>query len=232
MVKTALQPVDEIRKNVYDQMYWDSRVDYSNINVEVSVPDGKITLTGSVPNQTARRHAEAAALRAEGAEKVDNQLHIKYNDNVPVPSDLDVERNVRDIIRWNSGIDASLIGVTVNAGYVTLEGTVCSYYQKYRAEELAADVIGVLRIDNRVTVVPTQSYYDEEIAKSIIGNLKNQLGADADSLTVMVREGIVTITGFVPDRLADLATENIVRHTRGVIDIHDHLVISRKTGKR
>jgi osmotically-inducible protein OsmY len=232
MVKTALQPVDEIRKNVYDQMYWDSRVDYSNINVEVSVSDVKVTLTGSVPNQAARRHAEAAALSAPGVRKVDNQLHIKYNDNIPVPSDLDVERKVRDIIRWNSGIDASRIGVAVNAGYVTLEGTVCTYYQKYRAEELAADVIGVMKIDNRVTVVPTESYYDEEIAKNIIGNLKNLLGADAGSLTVMAREGIVTLTGFVPDRLAFMAAENIVRHTRGVVDIHNHLVIAGEPGER
>lgn len=230
MVQTALQPADQIRKNIFDRFYWDSRVDdYANIDVEID-SNGEVTLRGSVPGPASRHAAEQDAQLVPGVRMVHNQLRIKYNDNMKIPNDREVESNIRSILKWNSAIDDSKLQVTVNSGYTTLQGTVCSYYQKSRAQELAADVIGVMKIDNRIAVVPSSAHSDEEIANNLIEALKNIMGADADSLTVMVKEGIATLSGTVPDTISYYAVANISRHIRGIIDVHSLLSVS--DGKR
>jgi osmotically-inducible protein OsmY len=224
MVKTALQPADQIRKTILDRFYWDSRVDdFSNVDIEVQ--NEKVTLVGSVPTHASRRFAEIDALSVPGVRTVNNQLHVKFNDNIKIPSDLEVESNIHSILKWNSSIDDSRMKVTVNAGYVILEGTVPSYYQKTRAQELAADVIGVAKLDNRLGVTPGCALADEEIATSAVDMIKKILGADADHLTVMVKKGIITLSGSVPDMIAYHAISNIARHHKGVVDVHNLLTV-------
>lgn len=223
MVKTMLPQNENLKKNIFDRFYWDTRVESSNIDVEVS--EGHVTLVGSVPTNTARRAAEADALSVPGVRSLKNQLKIKFSSHFKIPSDLEVESNIRDIIRWNSHIDSSKLTITVVRGYVTLEGIVSSYYQKHRIRDLTSDVIGVLEIDDRITVVPLSVPSDRELADNVIATLHNELGSDANSLTVMVRTGIVTLTGTMPDRLAFNAAENTIRHLRGVVDVHNHLAI-------
>ena len=243
MVQTALPITEQVRKNVFDRFYWDARLlDFANIDVEVEpfsaekgtsrgrgMPDAgvKVTLKGSVRTAQSRGYAEDDVRSVPGVKSVDNRLAVKPSDNLVIPSDRDLELNVKNIIRWNSGIDSSRISVSVSGGFITLEGTVCSYYQKFRAQELAADVIGVTRIDNRLTVVPRDSRADEEIARNIIGTLKDVLGLDAGSLTVMVDKGTVTLTGTVPDEIAYAGAENAVRRTRWVVDLHNLMSIEK-----
>jgi osmotically-inducible protein OsmY len=219
-MQTALQPDDHIKKDVFDRLYWDARItDFSNIDVGVS--GGKVILEGSVQTFQARRYAERDAMGVKGVKSVDNRLAIKYSGGLRVPSDLDVARNIENIIRWNSVIAPEKMRISVNGGFVTLEGIVHSYYQKFRAEELTSDVIGVTRIENRLAVVPLVSYWDEYIAERIVTSLSNRLGRDVSTLTVMVKEGAVTLTGTLPDRITGDAIENILRHMRGIVAYHN-----------
>ncbi len=56
-------------------------------------------------------------------------------------------------------------------------------------------------------------------------DLKTLLGSEVDRVTVMVREGIVTLTGTVRDMLSFNAVCTIVRGVRGVADLHNHLSV-------
>jgi osmotically-inducible protein OsmY len=213
---------DEIRKRIFDMFYWDVRVDYANIGVELH--DGTALLTGSVPSASARLAAEKDALNVRGVRSVDNRLKVHFTGDIPLPSDAEIESRVAQVIRWNSNVDERRISITANAGLVTLTGTVHSYYQKVHAAELATDIIGVFAVDNRLAVVPTRSTTDEEVGNDIVATLKNNLGRDADSLTVMVKDGIAALTGYVPDQLAFNAAQNLVSHVRGVVDVNNLLI--------
>lgn len=43
---------EKIKKNVTDQLYWDHRVDASDVQIEVD--EGVVTLSGNVPSFTAK----------------------------------------------------------------------------------------------------------------------------------------------------------------------------------
>jgi hypothetical protein len=53
-----------------------------------------------------------------------------------------------------SGLDAGAVDVTVVAGVVALEGAVATRAEKWALEEIAAGVLGVVDVDNRLRVDP------------------------------------------------------------------------------
>lgn len=66
---------DRIREDVNDRLTDDAHIDASGI--QVSVKDGEVTLTGTVENRFAKRHAEDLAERISGAKHVQNNLRVQ-----------------------------------------------------------------------------------------------------------------------------------------------------------
>jgi osmotically-inducible protein OsmY len=216
-------PTPRIKQNVEDQLYWDSRIDESNVTVEVT--DRKVTLIGSVPTYTAKQAAETDAWVVPGVVSVKNQIAVKYPSAVSVPTDDEIGANIKNVFIWNPVIDETDINVNVTAGIVTLKGTVDSFWKKKRAEELALDMRGVLDVTNELSVVPTKGFVDESIAKDIISALERNVNVNVDNIDVEVKEGIVTLTGTVPNWYGFLAAHDAALYTPGVVDVENYLTV-------
>jgi hyperosmotically inducible protein len=65
---------EEIKRDLIDELYWDYRVDASDVKAGVS--DGKVTLTGTVPSYYARGRAHDSAAYTLGVLEVDNQIVV------------------------------------------------------------------------------------------------------------------------------------------------------------
>jgi osmotically-inducible protein OsmY len=77
-----------------------------------------------------------------------------------VRSDARVLEDVCDRLMWHPEIDAGEIEVTVNAGEVTLSGTVEDRHTKRLAEDIVEDVAGVKDVSNRLRVGLTSAVTD------------------------------------------------------------------------
>jgi hypothetical protein len=66
---------ERIQEDINSRLTDDGYVDASNI--EVSVKDGEITLTGTVPDKSSKRRAEDIAELVSGVNNVENRLRIK-----------------------------------------------------------------------------------------------------------------------------------------------------------
>ncbi len=216
---------EEKKKDIVDAMYWDSRVDASDVSVRVD--DSEATLHGTVPSFRARRAAEDDAWSVSGIYNVNNQLNVRYT--APPPPDADIQANVESVLLWNADIDSTRIDVSVDTGIVTLNGTVDTYWQRWRAENLAKDVNGVLEVINELTVVPGESILDENIANQIIRAYERNSIIDPDSVTVKVENGEVTLTGEVSSWYAHMRAEEIAAATLGVIFVENLLVVVEPT---
>jgi osmotically-inducible protein OsmY len=217
------QTDEEIKKDVVDQLYWDSRVDASEVNVKVD--DGKVMLEGSVPSYTAKGAASSDAWTINGVNIVENDLEVKYPETVTVPSDEEIKTDVETSLSLNINIDISDINISVTAGIVTLEGTVDAYWKKTRAESIASGISGVLDVINKLTIVPTKNFVDKDIAEDLVSSISRNYRVSIDEVDVKVENGIVTLTGTVPDWDAYRAVLDATEFTAGVIDIEDNLII-------
>jgi osmotically-inducible protein OsmY len=212
---------EDKKKEIVDVLYWDSRVDASDI--AVMVEDSKATLAGRVPSFWAREVAEENAWSVKGILSVNNQLTVNYP--VPVPTDAELKLNI-DTLLHNSVIDASKISVSVDAGIITLKGTVDTFWQSWRVENMVKDVNGALDVVNELTVVPTESPLDEEIAQRIVQAFKSSILIDPDAVTVKVDTGEVTLTGVLPSRYTRMRAEELAASTLGVISVNNRIDVT------
>jgi osmotically-inducible protein OsmY len=213
---------EKIKKQVVDQLYWDSRVDASNIEVEVE--GGEVVLTGDVLSYSARQAATSTVWSIDGVTAVDNRLSVEYPSTIEFPSDAEVRSNIESILLWNTEIDSSEIAISVQDHIVNLEGTVDSYWKKVRAADLA-DVTGVFEVVNKLAVVPTEDYVDEDIAGDVTDALDRNLHVNVDDVTVKVKDGEVTLTGTVSSWTAYRSAEDSAFYTLGVRDVDNRLTI-------
>ncbi len=213
---------EQIKKEVVDSLFWDSRVDASA--VKVTVFDGCVRLEGLVPSSLAKAAATEDAEIISGVLAVDNDLSIAVRAR-PQFDDESLTAAIRHVLEWHAHVDASGISVSVDGGHVTLEGSVRYYWEKLIAEDATAAISGVVEVTNTLTVVPTDSILDKTIGENIIAALERQPLVDVNAIDVSVRQGVVTLSGRVPTTAARHAARHAARYTAGVIDLKDNIVI-------
>lgn len=214
---------ETIKKEVVDQLFWDNRVEADDVTVHVD--NGSVTLKGTVPTHGARSSAVTDTWMIDGVTNVEDQIEVELSPTVDVPSDAEIASNIQNILSWNTDIDVMDIDVSVEGGVVTLEGTVDEYWKKWKAVELASDVSGVIDVIDEMTVVPTGSFIDKDIAETIRDAFERNLYIDADDITVEVEHGNVTLTGVVPTNFVRSKAGDIASYTAGVVDVHNNLVV-------
>jgi len=215
---------EKIKRDIVDQLYWDGRVDASDIHVAIA--DGNVVLRGTVPTYGASKAAETGAWTVSGVRSVDNNIAVKHKGSLRIPTDQEIRKDIEMILDWNPDIDAVGIKISVDGGEVILEGSVSSYWEKKRAEDLCGLIVGVREITNSLLVVPSESVLDQAIADGIAKALARNPHIYADSIDITVRDGVVTLSGSVPNRTAFEAAQEAAQYSLGVVEIYNKLKIS------
>lgn len=116
-----------------------------------------------------------------------------------VNSDLKLQEEITNELKWEPSIPSSNIGVVVHDGVVTLTGYVETFAHKWRIEEIVQRINGlktiVIKID--VKLFPGTDRCDADIARSANNVLRWSNDLRNNSVTVMVESGWITLTGFV-----------------------------------
>lgn len=133
-------------------------------------------------------------------------------------ADIDIKRDVEEELRSNPDIDATDVAVAVKGGVVTLSGFVRSYSQKLEAERTAKRVAGVVGVANDIEVrLPIFNQRpDPEIARDAVAAIQNDLPYSSDHIRVVVKDGWITLEGWVEWNYQRQRAETAVRRLRGV----------------
>ena len=215
---------EQIKKDIVDHLYWDNRVDASNL--QVGVNDGIATLKGRVPSFFALSSALSDVLTIEGVVDVKNEITVDRPHTVSLPSNEETIQRITELFYLNLNAGVGEIRIEMNDGTVTLEGTVNSYWKKKDAENIARHEPGVFQVINNLTVVPTKDFIDQSIADDIVGAINRNMLLKTSDIGVKVENGSVTLTGRVPSLVARKAAYGAAVYTTGVKDIYDKLVLA------
>ena len=133
-------------------------------------------------------------------------------------SDSEIERDVRDELKWDPDLHADDIAVSVKNGVVTLAGFVPSYTDRLEAEAAAKRVAGVLAVANDIEVrLPAiDQRPDPDIAQDAVAALKSQLPISYDKIKIVVKDGWITLEGAVEWQYQKSSADTAVRKVRGV----------------
>jgi osmotically-inducible protein OsmY len=141
---------DEIGGSVTRSLKSDEALEASPITV--SVQDGVVTLVGAVDSYTKKRHAEAIARRVEGVGSVVNELEV-----VLPSSDHRADQEIARAAML--ALELTVPGgvkLSVDSGWVTLDGTVERQDQKDAAAGVVGRLVGVKGITNLIGVSAPQ----------------------------------------------------------------------------
>lgn len=133
-------------------------------------------------------------------------------------SDSEMERDVREELKWDPDLDAEDIAISVKDGVVTLAGFTRSYSDRLEAEQAAKRVVGVHAVANDIEVrLPSiDQRPDPDIARDAIASLKAQLPISHEKIKAIVKNGWLTLEGTVEWQYQKTTAENAVRKVKGV----------------
>src|SRR5262245_16589124 len=177
---------------------------------------------GTVDSYAKKIAAQQAAHRVSGVLDVANDLEVKLPGSRR-HTDLEIAQAVRHAIEWNVLVPSERIHTTVTNGWVTLEGNVEHYSERFAAERAVRDLAGVSGVTNEIKV---KSLVDPGRVKCLIEDvLELRADREADRIKVKVEKGEVTLTGIVTSWSEKKAILGAVGHMPGVTAIDDHLII-------
>lgn len=215
---------DETKKvEIIDQLVWNDSVDASNI--QVTVEGNLAILEGTVPSYAQKLTAEREAFLVPGITHVDNVLEVAFPPEVGLPGDDEIAANVKSKLLWNNQLNAAEIFVDCIDGVVTLTGKVDSFWEKNLAEDIAISSTGVIRVDNRVNVVPKISAIDKEVEEDMRKAFQRSALVDESAVRVSVNNGIAHVSGNVPFYAMKREALNIAALTTGVVDVVDEITV-------
>ncbi len=145
-------------------------------------------------------------------------------------TDLQIQKDVMDELKWNPILISSEIGVAVKDAIVTLSGIVNSYTKKLDAEKSAENVCGVkaVAVDLQVGISPANKKTDAEIAAAVINALKFHTSIPDDKINVTVEDGIVTLDGEVEWQYEKVAAKNAIQNFAGITQVWNFIKIKPK----
>ena len=142
-------------------------------------------------------------------------------------SDADITEQVVQELRWDCRTETSPIRVAVADGVVTLSGAVKYYAIKVAAEEAAHRIAGVASVQNALEVqIPFSEYRGNcEIAAAVTHMFAWNVLIPAEQISVVVNNGIVTLTGTVDCLSQRAEAERAVINLLGVRGIANDLTV-------
>ena len=140
-------------------------------------------------------------------------------------TDQEIQTDVMAELRWDPSIPATEIGVVVKDGVVTLTGTVDTYMKKWRAEEVAHRVNGVIAVANEIQVRSIGERTDSDIAAAAVHALSWNSTIPQGKVHVTVDKGWITLKGEVEWQYQRQEAERVVRRLLGVKGVSNLITV-------
>jgi osmotically-inducible protein OsmY len=145
-------------------------------------------------------------------------------------SDLQIQKDVIEELRWEPFLNSSEIGVAVKNGIVTLSGQVDSYSKKLFAEKAAKKVAGVKAVaeDIQVGILPGSRKTDTEIAEAVLNALKWHSAIQDEKIKIKVENGNVKLEGEVEWEYQRSSIKSAIENITGVRSVINLVTVKPK----
>lgn len=182
----------ELKREVEAELAWDPAVKDTAIGVAVS--NGVVTLSGHVDTYPEKWAAEKALRRVQGVRALALEVDVRLSPDHQ-RSDTDIARAAELAVTWNSTLPANAVRVTVDHGWITLQGELEWDYQRKALENTLRHLTGVVGISDEIVL--RQRPAPSDISRRIGDALLRQTQREARHLDIGVQGDTVTLRGTV-----------------------------------
>ncbi len=146
-------------------------------------------------------------------------------------NDSDLKKDVQFRLEFDPALDAAGVGVSVQDGVVTLQGSLNCCADRIATERAVILVPGVKGFVDRIKVASPepQSPTDAEIAAVATEAIRWLTTIPPETVSVTARNGWVTLKGTVESQHQRDTLEDVIRHQPQVQGINDFLELKTKS---
>ncbi|MBN9545687.1 MAG: BON domain-containing protein [Alphaproteobacteria bacterium] len=210
-----------LQQRIVDELQLDPEVNPAHIGVIVD--KGVVTLTGHVTTYAEKLAAESAVRRVRGVRALAEEVEVRPPNHKRTADD-EIAARVADIFEWDARIPKDDIIVSVDNGWVRLEGEVTWPFQRDEAQAQITKLSGLVGIVNNIKVRMKPKLTD--IRRHIEEAFQRNALIDADALTVQVDDaGRVSLKGTVHSWSEQAAAERATWSVPGVTRLESHIRI-------
>jgi hyperosmotically inducible periplasmic protein len=200
--------------------------------VQVRARDGVVTLTGAVNDREDKALAQDTVENLPGVRSVSN--HLAISSTHPEKSDNWIKWKIRGRLLVSSDVSFTATTVAVNQGVVTLGGSALNPAQKELTGIHAAEIDGVVSVDNQMVIAPTAVEGDQTVGEHI----------DDASITTQVKfailrskatrvlksqvtttGGVVHVTGEAGSDAEKALVTKLASGIRGVKSVNNEMIV-------
>lgn len=210
----------QLRQDIIDELEFEPSIDAAEIGV--AVDGGVVTLTGHVESYGEKVTAIEIVETVKGVRAIADEIEVRpYGANAM--ADDEIAKRIVNSFKWNTSVPEDTLHVTVNKGWVTLEGEVSWRYQSDAAAKIVHRLAGVKGVSNFIKVKPAVKATDisDRIRKALLRDAE----LDASAIHVEVKDGIVTLEGKVRYLGERKSAERAAWAAPGVTNVIDHLAV-------
>jgi osmotically-inducible protein OsmY len=211
----------DLQRDVLDELRWEPAVQSSEIGVIVK--GGVVTLEGVVDSYPQKWAAERAAKRVSGVKALALDLEVKPPGSAN-QTDADIAEAAESALKWDVLVPQDRIKVTVEKGFLTLEGEVDWQFQRSAAERAVVNLTGVKGVSNQITVKPSVAPTD--VKARIEAAFNRSAILDAEDINVQVDGGKVTLSGSVSSWAERDEAESAAWAAPGVTEVKDLIAVT------
>ena len=216
----------ELESEVLDELEWEPSVKAAEIGVAVN--DGVITLTGFVDSYAEKLATEDAVKRVTDVRGVANELVVRLP-ALRERTDTDIARAAVNALEWDVFVPFDSAKVTVENGWVTLDGEVERQFQRQAAEHAVCHLAGVKGVRNLISIKSKATAM--EIQADIEKALKRSAEVDAKRISVETRgSGKVILRGSVRSFAERQEAGRVAWSAPGITDVDNQISVEAGFG--
>lgn len=182
----------DLKRDVEAELAWDPAVKSTAIGV--AVKDGVVTLSGHLETYSEKWAVEKALRRVEGVKAIALELDVRLSPDHQ-RADTDIAMAAENALKWHTLVPTDAIRLTVDKGWITLQGEVEWDFQRRSVEKAVRDLRGVVGISSEITI--RQRATPNDLKRRIQDALTRQAVREANHMEVNVKDGTVTLRGNV-----------------------------------
>jgi osmotically-inducible protein OsmY len=210
----------EIQNDVMDELKWEPFLTASEIGV--AVKNGIVTLSGTVDRYAKKIAAETAAKKVNGVKAVAEDIEVKLGTSSK-KNDTEIAEAAIIALKWHSAMQENKINISVENGWVTLEGDVDWEFQRNSAKYMVENLIGVVGITNNIKIKTVVASTD--VKRKIASAFHRSATVDSEKINITLEGPKVILSGKVRSFAEKKDAENAAWLAPGVNSIENKLEI-------
>lgn len=213
-------PVKSLKAAITERLH----IDPKKTPLEVRLERDALAIDGTVDSIALKKRALLVAMETEGVGGVVDRLRVRPSMRM---TDEEIKKHFYDAIDSEPTLSGLKLKTEVANGVIDIEGAVPSLTHKRLAGVLAWWIPGALDVINSLEVSPPEEDNDDEVKDAVMTAFEKDRFVESSSVTVGVRNWVVTLDGIVKSEAERDAAEEDAWFVWGVNDVKNNLVVQR-----